>query len=86
VSQPPFRLAPYCASIVSMADQETLLPRRRRGPKPTGKGQQVVVRCQPDLLAAVDAYRSTFSPIMNRPAVLRRIAAEFLCRRGFLAK
>jgi hypothetical protein len=83
---PAFRLAHNCASIVSMADQETLLERKKRGPKPTGKGQQVVVRCQPDLLAAVDAFRSTFSPIINRPAALRRIATEFLSRRGFLAK
>jgi|RhiMetdeSRZDD1v2_1073273.scaffolds.fasta_scaffold237283_4 hypothetical protein len=70
-----------------MTDQETSLARKKRGPKPTGKGQQVVVRCQPDLLAAVDVFRSSeFSPSINRSAAIRRIVTEFLQRRGFMVK
>jgi hypothetical protein len=40
----------------------------------------------PDLLAALDAYRATFSPEINRAAALRKIAADYLGRRGLLKK
>ena len=76
---PAFRLAHNCASIVSMADQETLLERKKRGPKPTGKGQQVVVRCQPDLLAAATPFAQRFRPSSTAP---RRYGAS---RRNFSA-
>jgi len=72
-------------STLFMNAQEALGPPKRRGRKPTGLGQQVAVRCQPDLLAAVDAYRLEQCPPINRAAALRRIAVEFLNRRGFLA-
>jgi hypothetical protein len=72
-------------STLFMDAQEALGPPKRRGRKPTGLGQQVAVRCQPDLLAAVDAYRLEQCPPINRAAALRRIAVEFLNRRGFLA-
>jgi hypothetical protein len=67
-----------------MAEQETLLARKKRGPKPTGKGQQVVVRCQPDLLAAMDTFRLNQKSPVNRAAVLRQFAIEALKRRGLL--
>jgi hypothetical protein len=38
-----------------MAKSKTMLAKKRRGPAPTGKGVQVVVRLQPDLLTELDA-------------------------------
>ena len=81
----PFPFPTAVVSTLFMNAQEALGPPKRRGRKPTGLGQQVAVRCQPDLLAAVDAYRLEQCPPINRAAALRRIAVEFLNRRGFLA-
>ncbi len=36
----------------------TGLTRKRKGPAPTGKGVQVMLRVQPDLLAALDEWIS----------------------------
>lgn len=57
-----------------MADQEkAVTAQRRRGPVPTGKGVQVVVRMQPDLLAWLDAQREQLDPPPSRPEFIRRI-------------
>lgn len=39
-----------------MDGKDTLIPKKRRGPAPTGQGTQVMVRLQPDLLAKVDGW------------------------------
>jgi len=50
-----------------------VLAKKRRGPAPTGKGQQVVVRLQPDDLDLLDLWIQATEPGLNRPEALRRI-------------
>ena len=58
---------------------QTVLAKKRRGPAPTGKGQQVVVRFQPDALAQLDAWIAlTAEPKPSRPEAVRRLVAERL--------
>jgi hypothetical protein len=42
----------------------------------------VTVRIPPDLIEALDDYRATFSPVINRAAAIRTIVAERLQRKG----
>lgn len=51
---------------------------KKRGPKPTGIGQQISVRLQPPLLQALDDWRSDQPGAPNRPEAIRRIVAERL--------
>lgn len=46
-------------------------PTRKRGPKPTGKGEPVLVRLQPDLMEALDRFIAGQEPGMSRPEALR---------------
>jgi len=39
-----------------MGKQASVLTKKRRGPPPTGKGQMVGVRLQPDLMKLLDDY------------------------------
>jgi hypothetical protein len=53
--------------------------RKRRGPLPTGKGKQVVVRLQPPLMAAIDAWIAEQpNPRPTRAEALRRFATKVL--------
>jgi hypothetical protein len=53
--------------------------RKLRGPLPTGKGEQVVVRLQPPLMAAIDAWVTEQpDPRPTRAEALRRFAAKGL--------
>ncbi|MDB5460053.1 MAG: hypothetical protein JWO72_1794 [Caulobacteraceae bacterium] len=56
-----------------MSQDETVSTRKRRGPKPTGKGVMVGVRLQPDQLAALDAWIATRSQLVTRPEAIRRL-------------
>ncbi len=56
-----------------MTERETLLARKPRGPVPTGKGQQVVVRLQPDDLELLDLWIAANEPGISRPDAMRRI-------------
>ena len=53
---------------------------KRRGPKPTGKGLLVAVRCHPDFVAAVDNWRAAqprqpgVATGMTRPQAIRALA------------
>lgn len=49
--------------------QDTLIPKKRRGPAPTGQGTPVMVRLQPDLLSKVDAWAEKHAT--SRPAAVR---------------
>ncbi|KAB7645545.1 hypothetical protein F3168_12045 [Polymorphobacter fuscus] len=60
-----------------MTEQETLLA-RKRGPKPTGKGVQVVVRLQPAQLAALDLWAAAQADSPSRPEAVRRIIGKAL--------
>lgn len=55
-----------------MAENGSLLTKKRRGPKPTGKGTLIGVRLQPDQLAMLDAYRAKCPEGTSRPEALRR--------------
>jgi metal-responsive CopG/Arc/MetJ family transcriptional regulator len=59
------------------------IEKRKPGPKPTGKGEQVVVRIQPDLMSALDKHASA-TGAESRAAAIRQILSEFLKRRGML--
>ena len=54
-----------------MNSHHTPIPSRKRGPKPTGKGEPVLVRLQPDLLEALDRFIASRQPGMSRPEALR---------------
>lgn len=66
------RLA-YCVITVAMTGQETLSTRKKRGPAPTGKGQPVGVRLQPDDLELLDLWIEANCPGTSRPEAMRRI-------------
>jgi hypothetical protein len=62
-----------------MSSQETLIPKKKRGPKPTGQGVPVMLRLQPDLMAMVDQYIETHAaPKPSRPQAIRAIIRTFL--------
>jgi len=63
-----------------MSGQETLITKKRSGPKPTGKGTLIGVRLHPPLLDAIDQIIEAESePKPSRPDVIRRILeAELL--------
>lgn len=56
-----------------MATQETLLSGKRRGPKPTGIGQMIGVRLQPDDLKKLDEWIAANDKSMSRPEAIRRL-------------
>jgi hypothetical protein len=60
-----------------MAAQKTMIT-KKRGPKPTGKGELVGVRLQPDQLAALDRWIESQSGDLSRPAAIRAILASAL--------
>lgn len=59
--------------MVNMLKQETLIPRKRRGPAPTGKGTPIMTRVQPDTLAELDAYIARQEEEISRPEAVRRL-------------
>lgn len=73
-----FPSARFRASTIVMTEQETLLARKKRGPAPTGKGQQVVVRMQPDRLAALDDWIAMQPDQPTRPEAVRRLLEKAL--------
>ena len=56
-----------------MAKQETLVPQKKRGPKPTGKGKPIMTRLQPDMLHKVDAFIQRQKDSPSRPEAIRRL-------------
>jgi hypothetical protein len=55
-----------------MASQ-SLIPKKKRGPAPTGKGVPVMVRLLPQPLAALDDWRRLQGEIPTRPEAIRRL-------------
>jgi hypothetical protein len=53
-----------------MANQ-TVQPKKRRGPLPTGKGTPIQVRLQPAHLAALDAWIAKQTTPVTRPEAIR---------------
>jgi hypothetical protein len=59
--------------MIAMSGQETLQPRKRRGPAPTGIGTPVQVRLQAKDLAALDRWRANQKDVPTRPEAIRRL-------------
>jgi hypothetical protein len=53
--------------------KQTVLAKKRRGPAPTGKGVQVVVRLQPDPLRALDGWAAKQNDHPTRAEAIRRL-------------
>ena len=53
--------------------ETVLTPKKRRGPKPSGKGLIVGVRLQPAALRRLDEFRKQFPDNPNRPEAIRRL-------------
>ena len=54
----------------------SVVPKKRRGPAPTGKGTQVGERWHPTELAAIDAWiASSADPSITRAHAIRRLVA-----------
>jgi len=58
---------------VFMSGQETLIPKKKRGPVPTGQGTPIMVRVQPDQLASLDAWIKYQPEELSRPEAVRRL-------------
>jgi hypothetical protein len=57
----------------------TVISKKKRGPPPTGKGEPVVVRIQPALLATLDGWIGKQKPpFPSRPEAIRRIVEQAL--------
>jgi hypothetical protein len=52
---------------------QTVLTRKKRGPPPTGKGELIGVRIQPDQMAALDAWIGKQDDALSRPEAIRRL-------------
>jgi hypothetical protein len=50
-----------------------VVPKKKRGPAPTGKGIQIQVRIQPDKLAQLDRWIADQKDQLSRPEAIRRI-------------
>lgn len=61
-----------------MSGQETLIPRKKRGPVPTGQGTPIMVRVQPDQLTALDAWIEHQPDTLSRPEAVRRLIEKGL--------
>jgi hypothetical protein len=58
--------------------KQTVLAKKRRGPAPTGKGVQVVVRLQPDPLSALDKWAARQTDKPTRAEAIRRLVERGL--------
>jgi hypothetical protein len=67
----------FCGSTVFMTRQ-SVIPKKKRGPAPTGKGIPVVVRLQPPDLSALDEWIKGQDSDVSRPEAVRRLLAQAL--------
>jgi Arc/MetJ-type ribon-helix-helix transcriptional regulator len=67
-----------------MARQTVLARKGKRGPAPTGKGQQVVVRMHDPMLSALDSWIERQEQRPTRPEAVRRAVGEWLTGMGLL--
>jgi len=52
---------------------QTAIPKKKRGPPPTGQGTPIMVRLQPVSLTNLDAWIATQDDRPTRPEAIRRI-------------
>jgi hypothetical protein len=71
------RASPPLSSVVPRFMAKTsVVPKKRRGPAPTGKGVQVGERWHPSELAAIDAWIAASSDkALTRAHAIRRLVA-----------
>jgi hypothetical protein len=63
--------------------KKTLIPKKKRGPAPTGIGAPIVVRMHPPLIAAIDIWISQQKPpYPSRPEAVRRVLEDALQAKG----
>jgi hypothetical protein len=67
----------FFGTIILMKRQ-SLVPKKRRGPAPTGKGIQIQVRIQPNKLAQLDRWIANQNDRPSRPEAIRRIVERAL--------
>jgi hypothetical protein len=53
--------------------KQTVVPRKRRGPLPTGKGESLHVRLQPAEMDRLDAWIAKQREPLSRPEAIRRL-------------
>ena len=56
---------------------------KKPGPKPTGVGELLGVRVQPDLMAALDKHQEA-TGAESRAAAIRQVLTDFFKRKGWL--
>jgi hypothetical protein len=62
-----------------MSGQETLITKKRRGPKPTGQGVMLGVRVHRPALASLDTWIAAQpDPKPSRPEAIRRLVEKAL--------
>ena len=64
--------------MVNAPGQDTLAPKKKRGPPPTGVGTSLNVRLQPDQLASLDGWIARQSDELSRPEAVRKLLAVAL--------
>lgn len=63
---------------------QSLVPKKKRGPPPTGKGNQIQVRIHDDLLVPLDKFAAEQND-PSRPEAIRRILRDWLEVNGYLS-
>jgi hypothetical protein len=64
--------------------RQSVLAKKKRGPPATGKGLQIVVRVQPDLLSIIDAWIAKRpEPRPTRAQIIREALLALKERGGF---
>ena len=66
------------ASSAVVADDPSLLSRKKRGPPATGKGTLIGVRLQPPDLSALDEWVAAQKDKPSRPEAIRRLLGQVL--------
>ncbi|AQR60834.1 hypothetical protein BZG35_03565 [Brevundimonas sp. LM2] len=65
-----------------MSGKDTLITKKRRGPAPTGQGQLIGVRLQPDALAMLDRWIGSRGKDESRPEAIRKLLTLALAAEG----
>ena len=58
--------------------RQPVISRKKRGPPPTGKGEPILVRIQPNGLRAIDAWIAQQADNPSRPEAIRRLVERAL--------
>jgi len=78
-----FPSAVYCGTTNFMTSQ-IVVPKKKRGPPATGKGTQIQVRLQDDLLSPLDRFTAEETDNPSRSEAIRRILRDWLASHGHL--